>query len=66
MNEMIQKLISDIKTLRQHLSPLGEYSICREDGRPLGLGDIMELGELMKSIDDTLSIIDDLQKCEGI
>lgn len=66
MENCIIGFVANVEILRENLGPDGKYSICREDGTPLGIGDIMHLGDLFQRIDTGISLMKDLQKCEGI
>jgi len=57
LQKRIQMFINDIKWLRLALSKDGEYSICRSDGKPLGLHDIYILSETMARLDKTIEVV---------
>lgn len=40
-----------VKELTGHLGVEGEFSICRTNGEPMHMGEIMMLGEIMAQID---------------
>ena len=44
-----------ITKLKELLSPSGNYSVCRKDKQPMGLGDQMIVGEVFENIDNLLN-----------
>jgi hypothetical protein len=50
----VNELVEAVEVLRQHLDNDGEYSICRSDHKPMGLGEVIGVGEAMERIDRAL------------
>ncbi len=40
--------------LKDHLSNEGEFSICKSDGKPMGLPDAIRIGMVLENIDKAL------------
>lgn len=53
-NDKVNKLVKDIEKLRQMLSPDGDYAICMKDGKQLGMGDAILMGNVLEAIDKDL------------
>ena len=55
-SEQELNILRYLKMLQSRLVPEGGYSICRSDGKPMGLGEQMDFGNIFARIDEWIDI----------
>ena len=58
MPDEIRELIESINGLKSLLGDEGEYSICRSDRTPMGMGDGFVVGSVFERIDKAIKVVE--------